>query len=642
MKTPMFRIVAIFATVGLLLMPRGATHAAPTAKGLTLAQRYLLARFVEPAPAIGSAAIASAHPTFQPATGGLPTYYPSLDGNCPETFGFNVRVNQDCLSLTDDDLQGRAQTQFAPAIAADPLHPHHLVAAYQDYRPGDASCGASYSLDDGRTWHEGSVPARFTRGQPTFGADRQYWQRGEEPSVAWDSRGNAYLACNLAMLGSGVTSNPDSSRAIYVFRSTQNAGASWNFAGRPVVESADLSGSGTTPYEQAPFIAVDVNPSSPYRDRIYVFYNECNADGSCYDLLSYSSDYGEHFTAGQVVGGNSPLCVNQQGGGTPHGNCNANFPTPPVVGPDGALYLISGNINNANALTSPDSYGQILLSKSTDGGTTFSAPVLVGYQYDIPDCGTYQAGANTGGQCVPEKGTSTKSIFGVVNSVVGAVNPRNPQQIVVSIGSYINADSNERNGCVPTGLSPQGLPLYTGVKTPGACSNKIVLSVSTDGGATFTGATTNVRNLPVVNQDPRQATTDQFSQGMAFTRDGTLAVSYFDRQYAQDETTGFSDMTLSGSRDLVHFASRRATSYPMPPPTTGSAGGTAMPQGFNPLTAVETAHLVWPDTRNPRLVLCPNTGTATTPPSVCTITALNGAIANEQDIFTASLQVPTP
>ena len=37
-------------------------------------------------------------------------------------------------------------------------------------------------------------------------------------------------------------------------------------------------------------------------------------------------------------------------------------------------------------------------------------------------------------------------------------------------------------------------------------------------------------------------------------RDGQLAVSYYDRQYGNDELTGESDFSLSGSTDLARFA----------------------------------------------------------------------------------------
>jgi hypothetical protein len=47
------------------------------------------------------------------------------------------------------------------------------------------------------------------------------------------------------------------------------------------------------------------------------------------------------------------------------------------------------------------------------------------------------------------------------------------------------------------------------------------------------------------------------------------------------------------------------------------------------------------DTRDPELFLCPGTAAPGVPPAVCTGSASNAAIANDQDIFTASLPVPS-
>ena len=121
----------------------------------------------------------------------------------------------------------------------------------------------------------------------------------------------------------------------------------------------------------------------------------------------------------------------------------------------------------------------MMLAKSADGGQTFSAPVKLSDYYDTPNCDTYQGdGADPGRACVPEKGSSTKSVFRTTNYPSGQVDPRNPNVVTVAFGSYINPDSNEGNGCVPTGFE-DGNPTYTGVKTPGACNNKILLKVST-------------------------------------------------------------------------------------------------------------------------------------------------------------------
>ena len=79
--------------------------------------------------------------------------------------------------------------------------------------------------------------------------------------------------------------------------------------------------------------------------------------------------------------------------------------------------------------------------------------------------------------------------------------------------------------------------------TPRACNNDILVSVSTDGGASFTGGTTDPRNLTSVTQAHGQDVTDQFWQWAAFTPWGALAGSYYDRKYGSDETTGSLDFS---------------------------------------------------------------------------------------------------
>jgi hypothetical protein len=104
---------------------------------------------------------------------------------------------------------------------------------------------------------------------------------------------------------------------------------------------------------------------------------------------------------------------------------------------------------------------------------------------------------------VPEKGATANSFFRATNDPVGAVDPTNPERVVVTFGSYINRHSNEDNGCVPAGFSEDtGNPLYEGVKTVGACNNDILISVSHNAGASFTGGDTDVRDLPSATSAP--------------------------------------------------------------------------------------------------------------------------------------------
>ncbi|TML56980.1 MAG: exo-alpha-sialidase [Actinobacteria bacterium] len=586
-------------------------------------------------------------------------YFPRGSGDCATNISSNIKVNQNCLNLTDPDLQGRGQAQNETSIAINPNNTNQLVASFNDYRRGDGTCGVSWSTDGGRSWNDSTVPNGFTRGTTR---PRQYWQAGGDTSVAWDSKGNAYLSCQLFNRGPATSTNPDRSSGFFVYRSTRNGGGSWNFPGRPVFQVTQTS---FLPLEDKQFMAVDnnsnkcagspttVNPGStctPFQDRIYVTWTEFAPDGTAFIYEAYSADYGEHFSPRHLVSLTSPLCPNDYGLGTAD-TCNENQFSQPFVGSDGALYVIWSNFNNPETFgTTPDNRNQILLSKSLDGGNTFSNPVKVADYYDLPDCATYQQGHDFGRACVPEKNATANSIFRATNYGSGEVNPTKPNQVVVAFGSYINRHSKESNGCAPAGTSPAtGQDLYTGVKTPGACNNDILVSVSNDGGQTFTGTTTDPRALPSTNTAAAQATTDQFWQWIAYTKNGKLATSYYDRQYGTDEATGFSDVSLSGSGNAPDYSVwnvLRVTSSSMPFPTQfpegGNTAGSVFWGDYAGLDAATNANPLWSDTRNPDLFACRDaSGAVTTPPNVCTGQS-NGTPLNDQDAYTANLSIPNP
>jgi hypothetical protein len=110
------------------------------------------------------------------------------------------------------------------------------------------------------------------------------------------------------------------------------------------------------------------------------------------------------------------------------------------------LYVAYANYNNT--VTGKDNRNQVLLTKSANGGQSFSAPVKVSDYYELPDCLAAQ-GSDAFRACVPEKGTAENSVFRAANYPSGGVNPTNPNQVVVTVASYINGDSNEGNGCTP-------------------------------------------------------------------------------------------------------------------------------------------------------------------------------------------------
>jgi hypothetical protein len=247
---------------------------------------------------------------------------------------------------------------------------------------------------------------------------------------------------------------------------------------------------------------------------------------------------------------------------------------------------------------------------------------------------------------VPEKGSAQNSIFRAADYPSGAVNPNNPSQIVVSYGSYVSQFSNETNGCVPQGFSGAFTPLYTGVKTAGACSNKIVVSVSNNSGTSFTGTTQNVRALPTATGMRSQQTTDQWFHWEAFTARGKLIVANYDRAFGDSETSGTSDFTVSSTSDTstFRFDTRRITGSSMPVPTQfPDANGASLFWGdyAGVAAAGDNGLPIWSDTREQDVFVCPGTGIPGVPPTLCGATEPgSGLTANDQDIFTDSVNLP--
>jgi hypothetical protein len=567
--------------------------------------------------------------------GSRPFYLPRSAGGCAYRFGSNINMDTDCQNVSDASLAGRGQAQNETYLSEDHRRPGDLLGSSNDYRRGDGGCFSYSSTDSGRSFTDTAAPFSFTPGDVYGGAARQYWGAGGDTSSAFDTRGNSYLSCQVFNRGVPVSSNPDLSSALLVFRSTGNSGASYTFPARVVTEQPDVAGTGTRPFLDKQLLTVDDHTASPFRDRVYVTWTTFASDGSAYIYASHSWNYAKTWSPPRLVSKTSRLCTETFGAGTPNGTCNLNQFSQPFTASDGTLYVVWANFNNTPS--GDDNRNQVLMAKSANGGATFSNPVKVADYYDLPDCATYTA-KDEGRACVPDKRDNT-SFFRAANYPVGVVDPTKPRRVAVTIASWINPHSKESNGCVPTGFAADtGLNTYEGVRKPGACNNDILLSVSTNAGATFTGTTTDPRNLRSVSAGSRRAATSQWFQWADYTKDGRLAVSYYDRQYGKDELTGRSDFSLSGSRDLSHFGTRRVTTSSMPAPTQfegtfwGDYTGLAAYHGM--------AHPAWSDTRTPELFAC--SAGEFEAPTLCTQRGTDGRVANDQEAFTAALPVLVP
>src|SRR2546421_1447776 len=91
------------------------------------------------------------------------SYFPRGSDSCPVNQSSNIKVNQNCLNLTDPDLQGRGQAQNEESIAADPNNPNHIIASYNDYRRGRATLGVSSNPGQGWDRTQSTTPKQFNR-----------------------------------------------------------------------------------------------------------------------------------------------------------------------------------------------------------------------------------------------------------------------------------------------------------------------------------------------------------------------------------------------------------------------------------------------------------------------------------------------
>jgi hypothetical protein len=300
------------------------------------------------------AADTAAPPTATPIT---PTFVLSspLDGTTIQPP--DVTVNQDTAGAPQNET----------AIAVDPNNANRVVAGANDYVTrtwsctiggtpcsalGDAYSGTYFSNDGGTTWcctatdpsHLGTlIPGveRLTGG---------IYDAGGDPSVAWDSHGHVYYAG----LGFDRTSPPNT---VAVNRGTFDGSGNLTWSA-PTFINATTSPAVLNDKE---WITVDTNPTSSFRDRIYVTWTRFlfNAHNGSYVqspiFFASSSDGGATFTSPKAISGN---VLYSQG-------------SRPVVGPDGSLYVFW---DGATRLSTLDSTWVV---KSTDGGATWGKPVQI-------------------------------------------------------------------------------------------------------------------------------------------------------------------------------------------------------------------------------------------------------------------------
>jgi hypothetical protein len=238
-------------------------------------------------------------------------------------------------------------------IAADPLNPLNLLLGSFDANcPPPGASGFHLSSDGGSTWSRYCMPVIDDFHGLTY-------VPGGEPMVGYDRNGTAYIADayqDSDGLGYGL-----------IAVEKQLSDGDWS---QPVIA---MGGGPNFPFNGT--MAVDTSAQSPHVNSIYISAIVQNAlQQNVHQVaVAHSYDGSKTWTSVKVVPAQkSPPC---------------DLYTGTAVGNDGTVYVTWMYLNPCT----PSSKGDMLFSKSSDGGNTWSEPVLMGVvlQSGIPNTKVY-------------------------------------------------------------------------------------------------------------------------------------------------------------------------------------------------------------------------------------------------------------
>jgi hypothetical protein len=243
--------------------------------------------------------------------------------------------------------------QSETSITLNPTNPNQVVGGSNEiFR---LPMRAYFSSDGGKTF--GAVDLPLPPPATTNGTDF-----GSDPGVAFDTRGNVYYSYIVVFFNRTFGSIQGTEMAV---AKSSDGGKTW-----PQVTFFNFN-SGSGKFNDKPMIAVDTNPASPFRDSVYVAWdNASNKNGKSSAnnalLFSRSTDGGKTFSA--------PIAVNTLTGGP-----NSVIGADPFVGPNGEVYVAWHDVQN----------NRLMVNRSFDGGATFGqqttiSPTVIPFAAAIP------------------------------------------------------------------------------------------------------------------------------------------------------------------------------------------------------------------------------------------------------------------
>lgn len=255
-----------------------------------------------------------------------------------------------CVLPNVDAAEGGLNPVNEDPIAANPNNASQWITGGNDYNCGSLQ-GFFATSDNGSTFSRnclGTLSGKIGAGDPTVG---------------YDPSSNVYAG--------GIDCNSTCSTGQIVIAKSTNGGVS--FPAPHVAVSSTFTG-GFTDKE---WMEIDNSPSSAFAGSIYFSVTDFSSTSNSQITVSHSTDGGATFKTVKVGSVAVIPAVNQF--------------SDLAVGKDGTVYV--SYINCPGTGPTGDCGGtstKILVSKSTDGGTTWSTPVKAATVTLAPDsCGAY-------------------------------------------------------------------------------------------------------------------------------------------------------------------------------------------------------------------------------------------------------------
>ena len=379
-------------------------------------------------------------------------------------------------------------------VAVNPKNPLQILTGGNDYNCGNIQ-GFYATGDSGTTWTHTCYPGSGGEGDPVVGYDLN--------SVAY----------------AGGIQNGD-----YVLSSSTDNGTTWS---TPVVVSKPLLGY----LADKPWLEIDTNGSSPLKNVLYVSGTQFASNSDSEISVSHSTDGGKTWTT-KVVD-TKQIYPNQ-----------VDQFSDLAIGADGTVY-VSWLRCPATTGDCGDTVASILLSKSTDGGNTWSAPVTVTTVTLVPNaCGGGFYG------CLPNTNERVSNIAS--NAVHGS---GSTAQVYLCVYNW-------------TGSQMQ-----------------VEVIKSTDGGTTW--------GAPVLVSTSTKG--DQFFQWINLAKSGQVAVTWLDRRNDASNLKyqPFYTVSINGST----YGANHPLSTTMSNPNNDGFGGTFMGDYRTHVWNGSAIDAVWMDTR---------------------------------------------